>query len=50
LEKQFTITKTESCFLKVFGKPSMKSMLTSCQGKFGTESEVYKLVFYFLFG
>jgi len=48
LEKRFT-TKTGSCFFKVFGKPNMKSILTSLQGHFRTGSGVYKLMFYFLF-
>ena len=48
LEKRFTTTKTELRFLKVFGKPSMKST-TSYQGQFGTRSGVYKSMFCFLF-
>jgi len=32
-KKRSTITKTESCFLKVFSKPNTKSILTFCQGQ-----------------
>ena len=47
LEKQSTTIRTESCFLKVFGSPSTKSILTICHGQFGTGNGVYNPVFCF---
>ena len=45
LEKQSTTTKIESCFLKIFGKPNTKYVLTSCQEQFRMGSAQTSVLF-----
>lgn len=50
IKKRSTITRIESCFLKVYDSPNIKSMLKYCQGQSGINRGIKTNVLLVMFG